>query len=457
MTTSLFGDAPWAVRLASPILHACTGLVIFLTGRTAFNAQTGFWACAIYLLMPALWLSSSIISTDVPLLLCWALALHAWINLRKAELSKSQILYFTVQMGLAIGMGTLAKYAMLFFLPALIMAILIDKPTRAALLTPYGLVILGLAAFMIAPNIAWNLQNNFATLSHTASNANMSDGPSFYPAELFRFLGDQLGVFGPISFVILGLALGSAFRKKIAPIAVSLSVFTLTPLLIISLQALASRANANWAVTAYIAASLLTAHFCVRFWPKLKLWLIGSLTVQTILCLGLAVILISPALTNRFDPLANSVKHLRAWPETVSILQKIVDDGIDGQAYRYIAVDNRMTFYSLNYYGLTNDKPDGYNSTQDYSLKTRKYPNIPFKMWMYKTMPHNQAELTAALPAGNGPILLINYHKNYEPEFREDFNRLIPLPPLDIDLGGGKRRTYKLWAAYGYTPTQTRN
>jgi len=83
VTTSLFGDAEWAVRLSSPVLHSVTAFVIFRTARFAFDSKTGFWAAVIYLLMPALWLSSGIVSTDVPLLLCWALALNAWVHLRE--------------------------------------------------------------------------------------------------------------------------------------------------------------------------------------------------------------------------------------------------------------------------------------------------------------------------------------------------------------------------------------
>ena len=435
-TTSIFGDAEWGVRLASPILHACTATLIFLTGRTAFDAKTGFWACTIYLLMPALWLSSSIISTDVPLLLCWVVALNGWINLRRVDISNKRAWAHALQIGLAIGIGMLAKYAMLFFVAALILTVLFDSPTRKALLSAKGIFIIALSALIISPNIAWNLQNDFATLSHTASNANMSDGPSFYPAELGKFLGDQLGVFGPISFILTLLAIIAAARGHLKAPALALSFFVLVPLIIISVQALASRANANWAVTAYIAASLLTAHFCVTYWPKLKAWLIGSLSVQTLICSSLALILLSPNLTDSFG-LTNSVKRLRAWPQTINLLETSFEAGHAGRKYSHIAVDNRMTYYSLNYYGLGE--------------------NAPLKMWMYAGGPHNQAELTAPLPALDGPVLLINYHADYEAKFREDFKRLEPLAPLDIDLGGGKRRVLKLWAGYGYIPTQTRN
>jgi 4-amino-4-deoxy-L-arabinose transferase-like glycosyltransferase len=83
-TTALFGDAEWAVRLSSPILHALTAYMIFRTARLIYTAQTGFWAAVIYMLMPAVWLSSGIVSTDVPLLLAWIIALSGWLHLRRA-------------------------------------------------------------------------------------------------------------------------------------------------------------------------------------------------------------------------------------------------------------------------------------------------------------------------------------------------------------------------------------
>jgi len=58
LTTSIFGDAEWAVRLSSPLLHSITGFIIFKTGQLTFNAKTGFWAAAIYLCYALLYRSS---------------------------------------------------------------------------------------------------------------------------------------------------------------------------------------------------------------------------------------------------------------------------------------------------------------------------------------------------------------------------------------------------------------
>ena len=78
-------------------------------------------------------------------------------------------------------------------------------------------------------------------------------------------------------------------------------------------------------------------------------------------------------------------------------------------------------------------------------------------MWNRRAAPQNHAELNHALPDGtSGPVLIINYYKTAEEDLREDFKRLTPLPPITLDLGGGKVRSYNVWAGYGYSKTTER-
>ena len=224
LTTGLFGNAEWAVRLSSPLIHPITAYIIFRTARFIFDARTGFWAGCFYFLMPAVWLSSSIVSTDVVLLIWWALGLNAWAHLRETPNIK-----WAAVLGLAIGLGMLSKYAMLFFIIALVMCCIVDVKTRRALLSKYGLVIIAISALLIAPNIYWNATNDFATLSHTAANANLKGVP-IHPLELLEFIGSQFAVFGPLTFIVLLAALLIATRKPSDKTVFALCLFVLTPL-----------------------------------------------------------------------------------------------------------------------------------------------------------------------------------------------------------------------------------
>lgn len=432
--TSIFGDAEWAVRIGSPILHSVTAYVIYRTARHLYSGAVGFWAACFYLLMPGVWFSSNLISTDVPLLLCWALALNAWIHLRDTPSWARAI-----QLGMALGLGFLSKYAMLFFFPALILTLVWDKPTRRALLSLKGLLALALFIGWVIPNMVWNMNHDFATLTHTAANADFEAGSALIkPIQFLEFWGGQFAVFGPVSLVLLGLAIVAAFKNRLHSPAKLLALFVLSPLLIISFQALLSRADLNWAVTAYVAAAILTAHYCVKYWPRLRNWTGGSLVIQSLVCLVALSIYMVPSLVNELGR-ANDVKRLRGWPATVETLSDIYRRGHDGNDFRAIAMDKRIHFYALNYNGIRE--------------------TAPLYMWLYRSYAdNNHAEISHPLPAGEAPVLLVNYHqkKEYPIAFAEDFTRIEELAPLDVDLGGGKRRQLRLWAAYGYTPTTNR-
>ena len=77
-TTLLAGtDAEWAVRLGAPIAHMSAAGALFILGRSMYGAWAGFWAGFGWLMLPGVWFSSSVISTDALLLPLWSIALLA--------------------------------------------------------------------------------------------------------------------------------------------------------------------------------------------------------------------------------------------------------------------------------------------------------------------------------------------------------------------------------------------
>lgn len=458
-STAVFGNAEWAVRISSVILHPIIAYMLFRTARFMYKddmgdhmgARTGFWAACLYFLMPAVWLSSGIVSTDVPLLLCWVLGLNAWVHLRETATMRWALL-----LGMAIGFGMLSKYAMLFFLPALVLCTIFDTKTRRALLSLCGLLVGALILAILAPNIWWNIQHDFATITHTAANANLKGIP-FHPLELLGFWGNQIGVFGSVLLVLLIMALRAALLGKLEHKTLLLVLFVLSPLAVISLEALLSRANANWAVTAYMAGSILVARYGLAHWPwftKAGIW------VNVVVGCILTVAALVPSFANMAGQ-ANAFKRVRGWPQTEAIIAVAANAGHAGRAFVGIATDNRLVFYDLLYYGIETDT------------------GLPLRMWRNTSRIIHHAEATASLTASSvedGPILIVNYYRDCEDEpdaefatciervhergkqtyaekLGEDFERLEKLPPLNLDLGGGKTRKLNLWAGYGYTPT----
>ena len=79
LTTGLLGDSESAVRLAAPFLHTAAAGALYFAGRAMFSARTGTYAALLYALMPAVTLSSTVLSTDGVLMPFWCAALYlAW-------------------------------------------------------------------------------------------------------------------------------------------------------------------------------------------------------------------------------------------------------------------------------------------------------------------------------------------------------------------------------------------
>ena len=105
--TGVCGQAEACIRLPSPILHTATALVIYALATRLYDQRTGVLAALAFALLPGVSVSAAIISTDVPLLLCWALGLLGF-----SALFDTKSWWPALVLGAALGAGLNAKYAM---------------------------------------------------------------------------------------------------------------------------------------------------------------------------------------------------------------------------------------------------------------------------------------------------------------------------------------------------------
>lgn len=425
-STALFGDSDWAVRLPAPFLHTTTAVLLALSAGRLFGRVAAAWTLIVWLTLPSVWLSAAIMSTDALLLTFWSLALYAFIRLRDGGGWGWALL-----LGVGLGLGMLAKYAMGYFLAGLVLAALLDTASRKALLRP-NLILTALATLLIlAPNLVWNWRNEFATVSHTAANANWG-ADMFNPGEAASFLVDQLAVFGPALFITLLTALFITARYwrqgRAEPVFVVLACFCVPALVVVTGQAFLSRAHANWAASAYAAATVLTVAFLLQGPVWRRYVLIGSIILHTLFGASFATFAVSPRLAEAAG-LANAFKRVRGWPETAEALAGAVEHaGVDA-----IAFDNRNDFHQMQRYG-------GEIGAELY-------------MWTRYAGPTNQAELGWALPAGfSGPVLIASERPHEVPVMARDFGRMDYTGDVIVDLGGGHQRVYALFIAYDYQP-----
>ena len=420
--TEVCGAGEACVRLPAPILHALTAIIIFFAGSSLYGRLTGFWAAVLYATLPAVSLSSAIISTDVPLLTAWAAALYFYIAIQQRPTTAAAL-----GLGVAIGIGLLSKYAMAFFAIGIVMHVVLVPSAWRGLISRHLHLALIVAALIIAPNLWWNSQNSFATFSHTADNANWSFD-ALHWGNALEFVAAQFGVFGPILFAGLIVVVVRLLRGGLSRQDRLLLAFSVPIIVAVTAQALISRAHANWAATAYVAASILMAATLVR--DSSGRWLGASVVLHGALILILAF---GNALAGKFTMPMGLDPHSRVvgWNRIAAAARSEIDRAAAaGQPYRAVLTDDRSMAAELIYY--LRDRP------------------LPMTAWQEHKVPTDHYEMTIRITAATPDPILYVTGRDGQQLVGGRFTVITPLPALEGLTIPGTARQVRLYALSGY-------
>ena len=272
----LCGNSEACIRAPSPIFYFGTCIVIYLTARKLYGSVVGFWAAMLMMFGIALVFSSRIISTDVPLVFFWAVALWAYVNL----LERVNWQWATV-LGVSLGLGMLAKYAMGYFLLSMLLAAGLDSRAHRLMKSRAVWLALGIAAIIVAPNLIWVLQHNLTTFRNIAAAATTDEGFGFHPVAALEFLAAQFAIFGPVVFTVLLYAITNGRSTDEIPASKIMLAFAFPPVVIITVVALFSHAYANWAATSVVSGTIFAAAALVYY--KAWRWLVLSAVVGVLM------------------------------------------------------------------------------------------------------------------------------------------------------------------------------
>ena len=254
----LFGDSTVAIKSISLFVYPVSTFFIFLIAKELADEKTAFYSSILFFTMPAVSLSSLIISTDLVLLLFWSGALFWFI--KALETDK---IYFWILAGIFGGFGLLSKYNMIIFVVAVLIYLIYSQKYAKVLKNKNLFITMLVAVLIFSPNLIWNYQNNFVSFLHLQEISQV-EKELFHLDKMFEFLGAQFGVFGVVSFVLL-LFLVFKIRENFKDETfVMLFIFTFLFLCVITTQAFLSRAFANWAAPSYVGASILVGYYFIK-------------------------------------------------------------------------------------------------------------------------------------------------------------------------------------------------
>jgi 4-amino-4-deoxy-L-arabinose transferase-like glycosyltransferase len=415
----LCGGSEACIRAPAPILYFGTSLLVYAVARQLYDSRIAFYAALSIALATGTAFSARIISTDVPLLFFWALALLAYVKL----MSGGDMRWGAV-LGIALGLGLMAKYAMIYFLLGIALATWLDRDARLLLRSSALWVALPIVLFIIAPNVLWNIGNGLATFRHTGDNI-QGGGIALNPFKGLEFIAAQFIVFGPIVFAVLLFAIARIGSTTLSRADRLMLAFALPPLLLVTATGFVTRALANWAAPAFISAAVIVVAILVRrgAWKWLALSLAIGVAAQAALLTGDAVAtrLNLPGLAN--GDLYHRTLGWRALGERAGALARRV-------GARTIVGEARDDVASLAYYWR--DQPEQVLS------------------WRRTAEPDHQFDLTRALSeAAPLPILFVSRCASTA-RLAAQFASVEPLGSFEAPTGPTTARTYFAFKLNGW-------
>lgn len=430
-STTLFGDGQLGIRLPAVILGGLLPLLIYLHARRRLGPWPALSITAVVQLMPMIAALGVAMTTDTPVLVCWALAL---IALERA-LRRHSIVGWCL-FGLACSLGVMTKYTTLI-LPLGLLFSAMTVPFCRPLLRSKGFWIAQLLACLgLVPLVVWNARHGWVNLAHNL--AHLSAHGDIEPAQLvlgpLEVLGGQLLLFGPLTYPLLFVAAGLVIplawqRRDLFPVIMAcLAAMLLGICLLVSLR---RDVYANWPAP----AGLIGVFLLIEAWPMA----VRLLAVRRLLLIGsglnlLALVMIHlPFFGVRFG-LAHSqlpTRRLVGWSALAREVQRQHPELLQQSPLLF---SDRYTTASALAYGLR--RPPG--SVATIALEGRRMNQ--YDLWSRQDLPSR---------IGQDALIILGPRTEAQ-SLAPYFDQICQHPPLEVVVDGELISRYQLWHGKGY-------
>jgi 4-amino-4-deoxy-L-arabinose transferase-like glycosyltransferase len=415
-TTSVCGDGPVCVKSGAVILYPLIALLIYAFAARLFDRRVAFWSALAFFTLPGAALSAMIISTDVPLFLCWTLALYAYLRAIESTGWRWWLLA-----GVAAGLGLMTKYTMVIFAFSVVLHLVITPSLRHWLRSPRLWTTMALAALILLPNLLWNAAHGWPTLRHTTQISGLEHRAGLHWGELGSFIGGQALIMGPPLLIAWVWQLTTGWRDWNSDARYRLlAVFALPFLAGISLQALLGRANANWAAMTYATGTIFVV---ARLLQRGRFrWLVAAILFNVAAMLLIynfdtVMKLAGQPLTRHSDVM----KRVRGW-DVFGAQAQALQARYPGALF---LGDSRDVIAELMYY-------------------VQPHP-VEAVLWNPDGRIDNQYALTTSMAGDVGRNFIYITHGAPGDAMRERFAAVLPLTPIHIAIHTDYSIDFQVW------------
>jgi 4-amino-4-deoxy-L-arabinose transferase-like glycosyltransferase len=445
---AIFGDTMQGVRYPAIVFGVGTSIVTYLLTQKLFGSERlALGAVLLNHLVPMFVAGSVLMTIDPPMFFCWALATYFAAT---AIFDGKRWAWPLV--GFAIGIGFLAKYAVMLWFAGLLVFFLLDPSQRKHLRTSGPWIALVISLLLTIPVIVWNAKHGWVSLRHVAHQTGASGG-RFSRGNFFEFIGSQIAVVGPILAVMMIVATIRVFRRDqsgcvsdrqffLASIGVVFFAVTL-------MASLLAKVQVNWPAPAYFTLMILTTQFLgtrlqsVESWRPWRGWFWGTVAFALLFTpIAHDSSLIFPAIQK-----TNAILGTKINPANVDVLGrlrgwKLLGDHLSTQLARIgpdaiVLCDDYMQTAEAAFYVA--GQPVTYYAGSYYT-DAKRYTQ--YDMWPDRRLDDPKLIGRNAIYVGKGGGL--------PKDIANAFNHLEPLPELAVIVRGVKVRSFKTWIGYGF-------
>ncbi len=279
--TALCGDTEFGVRWLSPVLALATSLLLFGLGRRLYGSSVAVWVVVLLNVIPIFQAGSLLMTIDPLSVAFWSAGLlTCWLALERR--GAAGLLYWLLT-GLSVGFGFLCKYTNAMQLLGVALALAVVPRWRPEFRRPGFYVLLVSALGSGCPPVIWNASHAWITLAHLRARGHLDSAFTQPLREFGNFLFAQAGVYSPLVFIGVLVAICWGWRRaretvaRPAPVTIGeearkepppalspaaekarfLLAFGLPLLTMYALLAFKTAGEPNWTAPAFISLSIL--------------------------------------------------------------------------------------------------------------------------------------------------------------------------------------------------------
>jgi hypothetical protein len=304
------GSLAFAVRLPAVICGSLLLAGLYVLAMQVFGRpRLALTVVAGALTMPVVLAGSMLMTIDAPYtcLWCWALVFGYQAVKRGGWAWEAT--------GLCIGLGILAKYTMVLFLPSVGLFLLFDARQRRLLVSGGFWSMVGIALLCCLPILVWNSRHDWVTLRHVQRLAGLAGESS--AGELrwlgpLEYLGRQAGLCLVFWFGVWLAAMAAWNPLRVRTSGVRFLWWLSAPTFLVFLGfSLKTGGQPNWPVTAYLSGGVLAVGWLVGYLesaqPQARRLLLGGAATACLVGLALCLLLhcserVYPALASLAGP-----------------------------------------------------------------------------------------------------------------------------------------------------------